>query len=208
MSGKAAAAGGDTDFRKTWDKAEYAKKASDKDDADRRYQIAAEKAQKAGRKPPKREDYVPKPTEKMKRREASLELDKNVGKTFVVAQATGRGPGAPGWYCEVCNHTSRDSASYLGHVNGKNHLRKLGQTTKLERSTLDQVRAKIAELRERTAAASEQKAYDFDERIREIREAEKAARLERKAKKRRTTIEDAPPPDDAMAAMMGFSSFA
>ena len=91
---------------------------------------------------------------------------------------------------------------------GKNHLRKLGQTTKLERSTLDQVRAKIAELRERTAAASEQKAYDFDERIREIREAEKAARLERKAKKRRTTIEDAPPPDDAMAAMMGFSSFA
>jgi len=76
MSGKAAAAGGDTDFRKTrvrvagsrsgltaaQDKAEYAKKASDKrvsalrdgsayvgrDDADRRYQIAAEKAQKAG----------------------------------------------------------------------------------------------------------------------------------------------------------------
>ena len=122
---------------------------------------------------------------------------------------------------QVCNHTSRDSASYLGHVNGtstlslsctehagKNHLRKLGQTTKLERSTLDQVRAKIAELRERTAAASEQKAYDFDERIREIREAEKAARLERKAKKRKTEIEDAPPPDDAMAAMMGFSSFA
>ena len=76
MSGKAAAAGGDTDFRKTWvraagsrsmltaaqDKAEYAKKASDKrvrsctsrpiyvgrDDSDKRYQIAAEKAQKAG----------------------------------------------------------------------------------------------------------------------------------------------------------------
>lgn len=98
--------------------------------------------------------------------------------------------------------------SFTLNCPGKNHLRKLGQTTKLERSTLDQVRAKIAELRERTAAASQQKAYDFDERIREIREAEKAAQLERKAKKRRTEIEDAPPPDDAMAAMMGFSSFA
>lgn len=92
---------------------------------------------------------------------------------------------------------------------GKNHLRKLGQTTKLERSTLDQVRAKIAELRERTAAAAEQKAYDFDERIREIREAEKTARHERKAKKRKMAEaeDENATVDPDMAAMMGFSGF-
>ena len=55
----------------------------------------------------------------MKRREQSLELDKNLGKTMVVQNPSGRGPGQPGFYCETCNRTYKDTTSYLDHINGR-----------------------------------------------------------------------------------------
>ena len=55
----------------------------------------------------------------MKRREASLELDKNLGKTMVVQNPGGRGPGQPGFYCEACNRTYKDTTAYLDHINGR-----------------------------------------------------------------------------------------
>ena len=55
----------------------------------------------------------------MKRREGSLELDKNLNKTMVVQNPGGRGPGQPGFYCEPCNRTYKDSVGYLDHVNSK-----------------------------------------------------------------------------------------
>jgi U4/U6.U5 tri-snRNP component SNU23 len=74
----------------------------------------------AGKKPRKapKED-LPKPTELMKRREASLELDKNLGKTMVVQNPGARGPGQPGFFCETCNRNYRDSTGYLDHINSK-----------------------------------------------------------------------------------------
>lgn len=55
----------------------------------------------------------------MKRREGSLELEKNLNKTMVVQNSSGRGPGVPGFYCEACNRTYKDSAGYLDHINGR-----------------------------------------------------------------------------------------
>lgn len=55
----------------------------------------------------------------MKRREESLELDKNLGKTMVVQNPGGRGPGQPGFYCEACNRTYKDTTGYLDHINGR-----------------------------------------------------------------------------------------
>ena len=55
----------------------------------------------------------------MKQREGSLDLDKNLGKTMVVQSTSGRGPGVPGFYCEVCNRTYKDSTGYLDHINGR-----------------------------------------------------------------------------------------
>lgn len=93
-------------------------------------------------------------------------------------------------------------------------LRALGQTTKLERSTLEQVRARIALLRERTKDATSAKAYDFDKRLAEVkakelanREAKKAARKAEKEKIRLELINDAGGEDDEMAKMMGFGGF-
>jgi len=169
MSGTGGAYGtraSDTDFRKKWDKEEYAEKAKQKDLEERERMQENEERMKQGKKPRKgRKDDLPKPTELMKRREGSLELEKNLGKTMVVQNASGRGPGVPGFYCETCNRTYKDSTGYLDHINGRVHLRALGQTTRIERSTVEQVRARIAYLREKTKEASNAKSFDFKQRL-------------------------------------------
>ena len=97
-------------------------------------------------------------------------------------------------------------------------LRALGQTTRLERSTLEQVRAKIASLRAQTKEASQAKAFDFDKRLAEIRDKELAVRAEKKAAKkaerekaRLELAQDAAAMqvdgDNDMMNMMGFSGF-
>jgi len=137
---------------------------------------------------------------------------------MVVQNPGGRGPGQPGFHCEVCDRTYKDSVGYLDHINGRAHLRALGQTTRLERSTLEQVRAKIASLRAQTKEASQAKAFDFDKRLTEIREKELVARAEKKAAKKaereRARLELAQDAaamevdgDGDMMNTMGFSGF-
>ena len=66
----------------------------------------------AGKKPRHREE-MPKATKLLEARGAPLGLDKNMNKTFIVAS------GRPGFNCETCKRTLKDSASYLDHVNGR-----------------------------------------------------------------------------------------
>ena len=170
----------------------------------------------------------------MKRREGSLDLDKNLGKTMVVQNSGTRGPGVPGFYCETCNRTYKDSTGYLDHINGRARtfsphdnrsfvwlteypdLRALGQTTRIERSTVEQVRARIAYLREKTKEASNAKSFDFEKRLAEVREREAAMRAEKKAAKkaqreraRMELVKDVEQTQDEndMMQMMGFSGF-
>lgn len=171
---------------------------------------------KQGKRPRKgAKKDLPKPTELMKARDAPLELDKNLGKTMVVQNPGGRGPGQPGFYCETCNRTYKDSVGYLDHINSRAHLRALGQTTKVERSTVEQVRARIAMLREKTKEASSAKAFDFDKRLAEIKIKEQVLRQEKKdqkkAEKEKARLELmkdlAPQSDDEMTRLMGFGGF-
>ncbi|TFY83555.1 hypothetical protein EWM64_g467 [Hericium alpestre] len=208
----------DTDFRRKWDKEEYAERAKKKDEEERERMQENEQRQKQGKRPLKgKRTDLPKPTELMKRREHDLELEKNLGKTMVVQNVGGRGPGQPGFYCETCNRTYKDSVGYLDHINGRAHLRALGQTTRIERSTVEQVRARIAYLREKTKEASSAKAFDFDQRLADIRQKEVAARVEkknhRKAEREQVRIELAQGAvmqegGFEMMTMMGFSGFA
>lgn len=94
-------------------------------------------------------------------------------------------------------------------------LRSLGQTTRVERSTVEQVRARIALLREKTKEASVAKSFDFDKRLTELKTQEAARREEKKAQKqaqkeqarillaKESTMEV----DYEMAAVMGFGGF-
>jgi len=175
----------------------------------------------------------------MKQREAPLELEKNLGKTMVVQNTSGRGPGVPGFYCETCNRTYKDSNAYLDHINGRareffpyhlradsttqttnlsptTDLRALGQTTKISRSTVEQVRARIQMLREKTKEASNAKSYDFEQRLAEIKAKEADLRTEKRKQKQvekdkaRAELAKgfaAPQDGDDMMKMMGFSGF-
>jgi U4/U6.U5 tri-snRNP component SNU23 len=88
----------------------------------------------------------------------------------------------------------------------------------LERSTLEQVRTRIASLRAQTKEASQAKAFDFDKRLAEIRDKELAVLAEKKAAKKaereKARLELAQGTtamrvdgDDDMMNMMGFSGF-
>lgn len=92
----------------------------------------------------------------------------------------------------------------------------LGQTTRIARSTVEQVRARIAFLREKTKEASTAKAFDFNARLAAIKAKEDAIREEKKAQKkaekekaRMEIVKDAVniQEDDEMAKMMGFGGF-
>lgn len=58
----------------------------------------------------------------MKQREGPLDLDKNQGKTMIVNNPGGKGAGQPGFFCEVCNRTCKDSVGYLDHINGRTRM--------------------------------------------------------------------------------------
>ncbi|GAA5938585.1 hypothetical protein JCM1841_003041 [Sporobolomyces salmonicolor] len=219
MSGKVGAYGAnsksDTNFRKEWNTEEYAEKAKQKDQEAYEAAQEAEEYAKKGKKPPRKKEDIPKPTEHMKARDVPLELDKNLNKTIIVDAGAGSGQKGPGFYCDVCKRTCKDSARYLDHINGRSHLRRLGQTTKVAKSTLNDVRQKIAELRAKTAAASEKKQYDFEQRIKEIKAAEAASKEEQREAKRRRKEEErlkeekkrTEGVDEDMMKMMGFGSF-
>lgn len=123
-------------FRRTWDKAEYTAKAKAKDDEERERMKENEELLKkgmscgearrvhrlthsTGKRPRRFREELPKPTELLKQRENPLNLDKDLGKTIIVNNPGGRGPGQPGYYCEVCNRNCRDSAGYLDHINSR-----------------------------------------------------------------------------------------
>ncbi|POY71071.1 hypothetical protein BMF94_5828 [Rhodotorula taiwanensis] len=219
MSAKTGAYGAnsksDTNFRKTWDQKEYEDKAKAKDQELAENAKAAEEAMQQGKRPPRKKEDLPKATEAMKARDVPLDLDKNLNKTIVIDASVGSGQKQPGFYCDVCRRTCKDSARYLDHINGRNHLRRLGQTTKVKTSTLNDVRLKIAELREKSAAAADKKQYDFEQRIKEIKLAEAKEKEDQREAKRRKKEEERQKAEDElnkgadkdMMAMMGFGTF-
>ncbi|WVR03680.1 hypothetical protein IAU60_000675 [Kwoniella sp. DSM 27419] len=186
MSDKPAAA---ASARPGWDKDEWAAKAKARDEEGAEYAKAAEKAMLEGKMPPQRKrpgDDLPKPTKALEARKDDLDLTKNLNKTMLVqTTTTGKGPRGAGFYCEMCNRTFKDTLSYLDHVNGRGHLRMLGQTTQVARSTLTQVREKIASLRAQSAAAVTAKNFDFAARLKAIREAESDEKDRRKEERKR-----------------------
>lgn len=131
------------------------------------------------------------------------------------------------FYCTVCNCQLRDSATWLSHLNGKNHVRNLGMNLRAERSTLEGVKAKLeattAKRREDLTPDEAAAAFraEFDERVRQQEEQARLDRQQRRdaerAQKRAQPAADgahvrdepeAEPVDPMMAAMgFGFAGF-
>ena len=157
---------------------------------------------------------LPKPTMAMQAHE-NLELDKDSGKTIMVEGVTeGRGPG---FYCEVCKKMCKDSVGYLDHINGRMHLRRIGQRTEAERATVEQVRERIEAIRaERALGATATERYNFDERLKQIAAEQRHERVERRRDRREERLrkkqkqahnEPVAEDDTALMVAMGFASF-
>uniref|UniRef100_A0A7S0S4L1 U1-type domain-containing protein n=1 Tax=Chlamydomonas leiostraca TaxID=1034604 RepID=A0A7S0S4L1_9CHLO len=216
---KKPAAGVDNTARRTWDKDEFREKAREREkqeeDKDGEGPMDARKRKRLERDPLHQGMIVER--SQLKQRDYQIDLAARLGKTQVVGLNMPLSQQA-GYYCSVCDCILRDSQSYLDHINGKWHNRALGMTMRVERSTVDQVRKKLEEVKEAKKAGNKDEDYlpdGIDKRILEAQQAEerereerKQRKLEKKAKEReKEREEEADGMDPDMMALMGFGGF-
>ena len=176
----------DTDFRRTWDKAEYAEKAKKEQDERREEAKQRYEAKLEGRKWHKHVDM--KSLDETTRRGQRLDVSSMVGKSTLVPAGAGvgkRGKGA-GFYCEACDLTYKDNVQYIEHLNSKQHLINTGQSGEVKRATLEDVRDRIEWLKEkkRRTLEEDRKLTETDVKER-IKRSEEEMEREREEKRRK-----------------------
>jgi U4/U6.U5 tri-snRNP component SNU23 len=217
----------DTDFRKKYDRAEYAQKAAEREAKEKEEGKARYEAKLAGKKYYKPLDG----TETLTTARASrLDVSQNVGKVMLMpaGAATGkRGRGA-GFWCEACDLTFKDNLQWVEHENSMQHLRAIGQTGEVKRAGVEEVRARIEAIWEKMEEERRQDVKTLGERL-EVRQKEEEREREERRKKRRELVErkklgkvkveevkgaygedvrvEGEHDVDDMAAMMGFGGF-
>uniref|UniRef100_A0A3P8VDA4 Zinc finger matrin-type protein 2 n=2 Tax=Cynoglossus semilaevis TaxID=244447 RepID=A0A3P8VDA4_CYNSE len=184
------------DFRRKWDKDEY------ENLAEKRLAEERDKERRDGKTaPPVKRDLL-------RHRDYKVDLESKLGKTIVITKTTPQAE-MGGYYCNVCDCVVKDSINFLDHINGKKHQRNLGMSMRVERSSLDQVKKRFEVNKKKLE--ERQKEYDFEERMKELREEERKAKAYKKEKqkerKRRAEDDVDLEDDDEMAAVMGFSGF-
>jgi U4/U6.U5 tri-snRNP component SNU23 len=238
--------------RRTWDTATYEQKAKDRRKQEESIAInaASASAAKGGgfdAKPEfrKAEEGAagPQGSERaflQARTEKLRDLDERVGSKVEVILEDAVGASKDGvvkkvgvgWHCSVCNCMLKDSNAYLDHINGRRHLRLLGFSMRVERSTETDLMEKLEKLKKKKLQSEQGKEKEeivnFDELVKEKDEAEKKRIAERRRKrkerrerdnqskeddivKREQTVDeediDVDEGADSMAAIMGFSGF-
>ncbi|MFH4982013.1 hypothetical protein AB6A40_008722 [Gnathostoma spinigerum] len=192
------------DHRRKWDREEFEQKA--------RERLKAEKEAEAKifRKPLRFPDEPKVKRELLKAREYKVDLESKVGRSVVINKTT---PSAEtgGYYCDVCDCVVKDSINFLDHINGKNHQRNMGMSMKVKRSTLDEVKERLA--KKKIEREQKKKESDLKERMEELKEEEaKMADYKRAKRQEQRKRKRVPEPeiqqDDEVAAAMGFGGFA
>jgi U4/U6.U5 tri-snRNP component SNU23 len=177
----------DTDFRKKYDRAEYAEKARVREETEREESKARYEAKLAGKKyhKPLTGDEVLTTA-----RASRLDVSQNVGKTMLVpaGATTGkRGRGA-GFYCEACDLTFKDNLQWVEHENSMQHLRAIGQTGEVKKASREEVHERIQQIWERLQDEKRLQVQSLSERL-EIRKEEDEKEREEKRQKRREAAE-------------------
>lgn len=173
----------DTDFRKKYDREEYAKIAKEREAKEKEEGRLRYEAKLAGKK-----YYAPLTGEETftEARATRLDVSSNVGKVMLMpaGAATGkRGRGA-GFYCADCDLTFKDNLQWVEHENSMQHLRAIGQTGEVRRATAEEVRARIDRVWERMQDEVREDVKTLGERLEVRREEEERGREERRVKRR------------------------
>lgn len=206
MSGKAGAygttGGGDTDFRKTWDREDMAKKAKEReakerDEAKQRYEA------KAAGKSYRRRASTPEDLKQTEARSERIDWSKMIGKQTLTSAAAGTGKRgkSAGAYCQDCDLTFkyvpdvpdvtmhptsltflffRDNIQYVEHLNSRQHLIATGQSGEVKRATLQEVRDRLRYLKRKRDEDRQQEVTNLDARL-----ALNKEKLEQEAEERR-----------------------
>lgn len=188
---KETAGSGDTDFRKTWDRSEYAAKAADHESKQKEESKARYEAKLAGKKYHRRASTPPDARDTAART-SRLNVGDKVGKTMLVpagAAVGKRGRGA-GFYCEDCDLTFKDNLQMVDHLNSKQHLMATGETGEVKVATLQEVRERLRWLKRKKEEEMMNATVDLEARLDVAREREEKEREERRQKrneKRRKT---------------------
>lgn len=172
----------DTDFRKKYDRDEYAAKARDRESKEKEEGRLRYEAKLAGKK-----YYAPLTGDETltAARASRLDVASNVGKIMLMpaGAATGkRGRGA-GFYCDACDLTFKDNLQWVEHENSMQHLRAIGQTGEVKRASREDVHERIARIWERLAEEKIQDVKTLGERL-EVRKIESDKEREERRRKR------------------------
>lgn len=181
----------DTDFRKKFDREDFAAQAREREAAEKEEGRLRYEAKLVGKKYFKPLTGDEKHTEaRSSDRKARLDVTANVGKVQLMpaGAATGkRGRGA-GFYCHDCDLTFKDNMQWVEHENSMQHLRAIGQTGEVKRATVEDVRARIDYLWEKRLAEEMEDVKTLHERL-EIRKVEdEKEREERRAKRQAAAL--------------------
>lgn len=184
-------AGGDTAFRRTWDRDEYAAKAADreqkiKEEGKARYEAAA-----AGKKYVRRASTPPDARD-TEARKARLNVADLVGKQTLVVAGAGQGKRgkSAGFYCDACDLTYKDNLQFVEHLNSKQHLVATGESGEVRRATLEEVKERFEYLKRKREEEKSREVVDLTARIEVAKDVEEREREERRRKrneKRRKT---------------------
>ncbi|KAL3427505.1 hypothetical protein PVAG01_01014 [Phlyctema vagabunda] len=177
----------DTDFRKKYDRAEYAERAKEREAKEKEEGKARYEAKLAGKK-----YYAPLTGEETltQARASRLDVSQNVGKVMLMpaGAATGkRGRGA-GFYCADCDLTFKDNLQWVEHENSMQHLRAIGQTGEVKRATVQDVHDRIQRIWERLEEETKKDVKTLGERL-EVRKEEEEKEREERRRKRRDLVE-------------------
>ncbi|OAA66514.1 c2h2 finger domain containing protein [Niveomyces insectorum RCEF 264] len=174
---------GDTEFRKTRNVEEYAARAKQREAAEREEAKARYEAKLAGKRYYKPLTGAESLTSA---RAATLDLSAHVGRTQIVPAGAGvgrRGRGA-GFYCPACDWTVKDNLQWVEHINSVVHLRNVGQTGEVARSTADEVLARIEAVWARVQAEKQEETINLAERLALRQQEDERERERRRTKKR------------------------
>lgn len=93
-----------------------------------------------------------------------------------------------GWHCSVCNCMLKDSNAYLDHINGRKHLKQLGFSMRVERSTESDLMTKLSQLKkkkeQREEGTEKEEIVDYNQLVME-KDYEEEKRIEERRRKRK-----------------------